>query len=146
MAIAIVTLGAYACGVSSAVARSSARCQLTNGSHVFTVSIERDRKTKGRVGNAYVVSRKGLVYVFAGAGGNRVQCSGASPTTSNIKSIQVIAAPGLKAAALTVDERGGLFTHGSGDEQDGSSEIEFDINLGPRSVVSFLMTAGRRLS
>jgi len=128
-------------GTTATAAGPPARCAFTSGTHLLQIKIKRDRDAPGRTGTAYLGVRKRVVYLFAGVGGDAVECAGRSATTRNIEAVQVTAARRLRSAELYVDQRRGVFAPGHTDEGDGSSEVEFDISLG-RGLAYFLMTPG----
>ena len=142
MAAATAALAILGFGGTAAAAQQAAHCHFASGSHALRISIARDPKREGRSGSAYVGVRRRFVYVFAGEAGDRVPCTGASPTTLNIEAVFVDAAPRLRSVELVVDQRGGVFAPGNTDEGDGSSEVEWDIDLGNRGLAYFLMTQG----
>ncbi len=59
--------------------------------------------------------------------GTPLKCSGATPTVTNVDSIQYAAGVNV-GPSVQLDERGGAFAPGASDEGDGSSEIEISFD------------------
>jgi hypothetical protein len=68
--------------------------------------------------------------------GTPLQCSGGTPTVTNVDSIQYLAGVNV-GPSVQIDERGGPFAPGTSDEGDGSSEIEISFDR-----LSTLLVAG----
>jgi Ca2+-binding RTX toxin-like protein len=58
-----------------------------------------------------------------------IPCSGGTPTNENTDHVSVIQSPGAEFGSVTIDESAGPFAPGATPEGDGSSEIEFGLNL-----------------
>jgi hypothetical protein len=138
-AISIVAMLAWG---DTAQAKPPARCTFQGGPRVLQVTIVRDPSNPQgrRSGLGYMVVRHGFIELHAGARLSEVTCTGPSPTTRNVETIRVSRGARLRSTILYVDERLGLFAPGNTDEGDGSSEIEFDLDLGPRGVGYFFLT------
>jgi len=65
-----------------------------------------------------------------------IPCSGGTPTVTNIDHVSVVQSPTAQFGSVTIDEGAGPLGPGATPEADGSSEIEFGLNLpGRRSSV-----------
>ena len=142
MAAAATVLVLAAGDAGAAAAGHDATCRFGGASRDLEITIERDQAAKGRAGAVYLATRHRFIYVFGGSGGDEVPCHGAAPTTLNVDTVRVTAAAKLRAAEVFVDQRGGVFAPGNTDEGNGSSEIEFQIDLPLRGLAYFLMTRG----
>jgi hypothetical protein len=72
-----------------------------------------------------------------------IPCAGGTPTNENINHVSVIQSPGAEFGSVTIDESAGPFAPGATPEGDGSSEIEFGLNLpGRLSAVGIKGTVG----
>jgi Ca2+-binding RTX toxin-like protein len=141
VAAAALLAATLACaGPAAAASGKGARCSFAAGSRVLEVTIERDPAAGTHKGTAYIGSRHGFLRVLGGTDGDPIDCSGPSPTTRNIESIHIVGTAGLGPALVYIDQRGGAFAPGNTAEADGSSEIEFDIDLGDDGVAFFFMT------
>lgn len=140
--VAAASVVAMLACAGSAGAKAPARCTFDGGPRVLDVAIGRDpANPQGRrSGFAYMVVRHGFVEVFAGSGLAHVNCTGPTPTARNVDTIRVRHKVRLHSTVLYVDERLGVFAPGNTDEGDGSSEIEFDLDLDPRGVGYFFLT------
>jgi hypothetical protein len=58
-----------------------------------------------------------------------IPCSGGTPTPANTDHVSVVQSPAAEFGAVTIDESGGPFAPGATAEADGTSEIEFGLNL-----------------
>jgi serralysin len=58
-----------------------------------------------------------------------IPCSGGTPTNENVDHVSVIQSPRGEFGSVTIDESAGPFAPGATPEGDGSSEIEFGLNL-----------------
>lgn len=144
LAIATLLAVGLLCAPAQAAPAHGARCSFGSNSHLLRIVVERDPAAErgDRSGFAYVAVRDRFVYLFAGSDGDEVACRGPAPTTRNIETVQVVRGPGVTAAVVYVDQRGGAFAPGNTDERDGSSEVEFDMSLGDDGIAYFLMTPG----
>ena len=140
MAAVAIAVAILAGAASAEAAPKAARCAFEEGSRVLRIEVERDPGAHKRVGSVYIAARHRFIYVFAGRTGDSVPCSGPSPTTHNVESVDVSTASRLRSADVYVDQRDGRFAPGNTDEGDGSSEIEFQIALPAHGLAYFLMT------
>ena len=142
MAAAAIALTLALGDAGAAAAEKAATCRFGGASRVLQITVRRDRAEDGRAGSVYVATRRRAIYVFGGSNGDAVPCSGPSPTTLNVDTVRITAAAKVRAARVYVDQRGGVLAPGNTDEGDGSSEIEFEIDLPRRGLAYFLMTQG----
>jgi Ca2+-binding RTX toxin-like protein len=72
-----------------------------------------------------------------------IPCSGGTPTNENVNHVSVIQSASTEFGSVTIDESAGPFAPGATPEGDGSSEIEFGLNLpGRLSAVGIKGTEG----
>jgi hypothetical protein len=135
---------ALACAPVAEGASMGARCSFAGGPRVLSVVVERDPADAPaqRTGMAYVAVRRGIIGVFAGTSLKRVWCRGATPTNRNVDTIRIVRGPRLTDTTVYVDQRRGVLSPGDIDEGDGSSEIELELDLGPRGLALFFLTRG----
>jgi Ca2+-binding RTX toxin-like protein len=141
VAAAVSIVAMLACA-GTAQGKAPAKCTFASGSRILDVAIKRDpADPQGRrSGTAYMAVHRGFVEVFAGSSLSHVNCRGPAPTSLNVETVRAHRGGRLRSTVLYVDQRLGLFAPGNTDEGDGSSEIEFDLDLGPRGVGYFFLT------
>ena len=135
---------ALAMPAPSEAAGKGARCSFDDSSRVLKVVVERDPAgpPSDRSGFAYLAVVRGFVRVLAGASLTEIGCGGTPPTRYNVEAVEVDNSKQLSSTSLFIDQRFGRFAPGNTDEGDGSSEIEFDLDLGPRGLASIFLTPG----
>jgi hypothetical protein len=80
-----------------------------------------------RIGEITVL--EGDEYGYEGSGGGPIRCAGGRPTVSNTDTVVVRKGKRVGEGYLFLDFRYGLLEPGATDEGDGSSEVEFDVDL-----------------
>jgi hypothetical protein len=58
-----------------------------------------------------------------------IPCAGGTPTVDNTEHVSVAQSPGADFGSVTIDQSAGILGPGATTESDGSSEIEFGLNL-----------------
>jgi Ca2+-binding RTX toxin-like protein len=110
-------------------------CNVSGGELTVNLTADDDSVTFQRFGGQIAVITGSTVDVFSDydyydeQSQILVPCSGGTPTPENIDHVSVIQSPNADLGSVTIDESGGAFAPGATAEGDGSSEIEFGLNL-----------------
>jgi hypothetical protein len=111
-------------------------CSYSGGELTVNLTASDDSVTFQRFGDQIAVLTGSSLSVFGGYddyGDGETQilipCSGGTPTVTNTDHIGVVQSPKAELGTVTIDESAGPFAPGATPEADGTSEIEFGLNL-----------------
>jgi hypothetical protein len=115
-------------------------CNLSGGELTVNLTADDDSVTFERFGGQIAVLTGSSVDVFSDYDSYDEQsqilipCSGGMPTPENTDHVSVIQSPNAEFGSVTIDESAGAFAPGATPEGDGSSEIEFGLNMPGRGA------------
>jgi hypothetical protein len=115
-------------------------CNLSGGELTVNLTADDDSVTFERFGGQIAVLTGSSVDVFSDYDSYDQQsqilipCAGGMPTPENTDHVSVLQSPNADFGSVTIDESAGPFEPGATPEGDGSSEIEFGINMPGRGA------------
>jgi Ca2+-binding RTX toxin-like protein len=140
----LTLLGLTLLGVTFALPASSqafVACSLSGTELTVNLTASDDSVTFQRFGDQVAVLTGSSLEDYSGDYYDQqtqilIPCSGGTPTVQNTDHVSVVQSPSAEFGSVTIDESAGPFEPGATPEGDGSSEIEFGLNMpGRRSAV-----------